>query len=385
MKPSHNAVRACPGTDRDGKCPSPCLCARQRCGSDQQGPPRAPQRMGRIRPGARPTVQAPVVRRYKERYPASGERPSANSGTGTPSNPAPSAGDVSVVNPRPLARAVGTSSGDARRRRRRARTGCLRRRSRPLPHAGGSGRPRRRRPPRPERADTDARSGRAAYRHLVRVRRLPAAPAAARSAALADRVRAPFPRGLVPVTAHDRPRPRSTPSSVPGAPRPAAPGPATAHSRLVRGWARVAPRPGNNPFRGQPGYTASPVPRSPIGAPAGPGESRVRVVPARRRSTCPIAARSAVRASVRRVRALVALVVRKPRPSRRPAASVTRPGGGGGFPGAVPAAVPVAVAAPRVRSAGAAAATSSASPSARAPGIRADGCADDRRRDGSAR
>ncbi|MFN8097144.1 MAG: translation initiation factor IF-2 [Dermatophilaceae bacterium] len=236
--------------------------------------------MGEYVKSASSTVEAPVVRRYKERYPASGSAPSANSGTGTPSNPAPSgrvmpsAVQPTPAGPRPSAPVPATPT--------------------PAPAAPRTGVPQApvapasppAVPDAPATTTTPAPSAptptRAPERSGIpspgpRPAAAPAAPAAARSAAPAGpRPAAPAPSGPRPGDgSRPTPGPRSTPSSVPGAPRPAAPRPGNNPFSSRQGMGQGgAPRPGNNPFAASQGMPR-PQSRGPRpGAPAGPGGPR---------------------------------------------------------------------------------------------------------------
>ncbi|GAA1749163.1 translation initiation factor IF-2 [Nostocoides vanveenii] len=234
--------------------------------------------MGEYVRSASSTIEAPVVRRYNEKFPAaasaSATPPAAKAAPAAPATPGP------VPGPRPAPARPGAPA--------------------PAP-AAPTPAPAKASAPAPSMPAPGARSGAApapaAPAASAPVTSAPApAPAAAPSAPSTSAPSAPAPRGATPGPRPAAPRPAPAAPAAreerPGGPRPGAPrpgnnpfAPSQGMGRTREGAGPAGPRPGNNPFAASQGMprpqSRGPRPGAPTGAggPGGPRPGGVRPSP----------------------------------------------------------------------------------------------------------
>ena len=237
--------------------------------------------MGEYVRSASSTIEAPVVRRYNEKFPAAASAPAtppaAKAAPSAPATPGP------VPGPRP-ASARPSAPAPA-----------------PAAAAAPTPAPAKASAPAPSMPAPGARSGAApapaAPAASAPVTSAPAqAPAAAPSAPSTSAPSAPAPRGATPGPRPAAPRPAPAAPAAreerPGGPRPGAPrpgnnpfAPSQGMGRTREGTGPAGPRPGNNPFAASQGMprpqSRGPRPGAPAGAggPGGPRPGGVRPSP----------------------------------------------------------------------------------------------------------
>ncbi|MFN8028798.1 MAG: translation initiation factor IF-2 [Dermatophilaceae bacterium] len=237
--------------------------------------------MGEYVRSASSTIEAPVVRRYNEKFPAAASAPAtppaAKAAPSAPATPGP------VPGPRP-APARPSAPAPA-----------------PAAAAAPTPAPAKASAPAPSMPAPGARSGAApapaAPAASAPVTSAPAqAPAAAPSAPSTSAPSAPAPRGATPGPRPAAPRPAPAAPAAreerPGGPRPGAPrpgnnpfAPSQGMGRTREGTGPAGPRPGNNPFAASQGMprpqSRGPRPGAPAGAggPGGPRPGGVRPSP----------------------------------------------------------------------------------------------------------
>jgi len=232
--------------------------------------------MGEYVRSASSTIEAPVVRRYNEKFPAAASAPAtppaAKAAPAAPATPGP------VPGPRPAPARPGAPAPA------------------PAAAAAPTPAPAKASAPAPSMPAPGARSG-AAPAPAAPAASAPApAPAAAPSAPITSAPSAPAPRGATPGPRPAAPRPAPAAPAAreerPGGPRPGAPrpgnnpfAPSQGMGRTREGAGPAGPRPGNNPFAASQGMprpqSRGPRPGAPAGAggPGGPRPGGVRPSP----------------------------------------------------------------------------------------------------------